>query len=97
MKVNIISVNQLRQNFALLKKAIERGESYILVYRSKPLAEIKPIQKKEEVGDNIEEKVQKVRQLAGGVRLGIKVSPRKLRQIFRTSYEKKDAILMLMF
>lgn len=35
-------MKQLRQQFGPMRKALERGESYLLMYRSKPLAVIQP-------------------------------------------------------
>jgi hypothetical protein len=37
-----ISMKQLRQKFGPVRKALERGEKFLLMYRSKPLAVIRP-------------------------------------------------------
>lgn len=38
-----ISVKELRTNFPKVKKALERGVNYTLIYRSKPIAQIRPL------------------------------------------------------
>ncbi len=43
MEPNTISVKQLRNNFPAVLKALEKGLCYTLIYRSKPVAQIKPI------------------------------------------------------
>lgn len=43
MSLNIISTKELRENFDQLLAAMADGQSLTLMYRSKPLAEIKPI------------------------------------------------------
>lgn len=40
-----ISTKELRENFSRVKTALENGQSLLLLYRSQPLAEIKPAQK----------------------------------------------------
>ena len=42
--MNIVSMKQLRQKFSPIRKAIDKGESFLLMYRSKPLAVIRPYQ-----------------------------------------------------
>lgn len=43
-----ISVKQLRNNFPRFIQAVQAGESYTLIYRSKPVAQIKPISASQE-------------------------------------------------
>jgi len=43
MQTQTISVKELRTNFPKIRKGLENGTSYTLIYRSKPIAEIKPI------------------------------------------------------
>ena len=43
-----ISVKELRNNFPEVIQAIQAGESYTLIYRSKPVAQIKPISSSQE-------------------------------------------------
>lgn len=40
--MKIVSMKQLRQNFEPLRKGLNRGESYMLMYRAKPLAVLRP-------------------------------------------------------
>lgn len=43
MDIQTISVKKLRENFPWVKEELEAGKQLTLVYRSKPLAELKPI------------------------------------------------------
>lgn len=43
MNTQTISTKELREDFAQVRAAMEAGQSLVLLYRSKPLAEIKPI------------------------------------------------------
>lgn len=49
----IISMKQLRENFAPIRKGLKRGEKYLLMYRSRPLAELVPFVEEvdEELGE----------------------------------------------
>ncbi|HCR81004.1 MAG: hypothetical protein UY47_C0003G0039 [Parcubacteria group bacterium GW2011_GWB1_49_7] len=40
--MKIISMKQLRQKFDPIRKGLERGETYLLMYRSKPLGVMRP-------------------------------------------------------
>lgn len=46
MKMQTISVKQLREEFWSVKDAMEDGQTLLLLYRSRPLAEIKPVHQK---------------------------------------------------
>lgn len=46
MNTNIVSMKQLRENFSAVKEQLEAGQELLLIYRSQPLAEIKPLFKK---------------------------------------------------
>jgi antitoxin (DNA-binding transcriptional repressor) of toxin-antitoxin stability system len=46
MKFQTISMKQLREDFWSVKEAMEGGQSLLLLYRSRPLAEIKPVRQK---------------------------------------------------
>ena len=43
MQLQTISVKELRINMPKIIKALEKGVDYTLIYRSKPVAHIKPI------------------------------------------------------
>ena len=43
MQTQTISVKELRNNFPKVIKALGKGMDYTLIYRSKPVAQIKPI------------------------------------------------------
>lgn len=40
--MHIISMKQLREQFEPIRDGLDRGESYLLMYRSKPLATLLP-------------------------------------------------------
>ena len=40
--MKIISMKQLRQKFDPIRKGLEHGETYLLMYRSKPLGVMRP-------------------------------------------------------
>lgn len=40
--MKIISMKQLRERFSPMRKGLDRGEEYLLMYRSKPLAIVRP-------------------------------------------------------
>lgn len=42
MQTQTISVKELRTNFPKIRKALEKGQSFSLIYRSKPVARIEP-------------------------------------------------------
>ena len=43
MAVQTISTKELRENFLQVKASLEAGQSIMLLYGSKPLAELKPV------------------------------------------------------
>jgi hypothetical protein len=40
--MKIVSMKQLRQRFDPIRKGLEKGETYLLMYRSKPLGVMRP-------------------------------------------------------
>jgi antitoxin (DNA-binding transcriptional repressor) of toxin-antitoxin stability system len=44
MAMHAISVKELRQRFPFVQSELKKGESFLLICKSKPIAEIKPIQ-----------------------------------------------------
>lgn len=48
MKIQTISTKELREDFSKVKAAMEAGRSLVLMYRSQPLAEIKPVKQKQQ-------------------------------------------------
>lgn len=40
-----VSMKELREDFGKVRRGLNRGEKYLLVYRSKVLAEIKPVKR----------------------------------------------------
>lgn len=88
MNINMISVKELRENFDKLKTDLEDGKSFILLYRSKPLAEIKPFKQKESDEMTISNKIALVKKLAGGIDIPIQLNPEDINKIVNTSYEE---------
>lgn len=43
MNVQTISTKDMRKDFSRVKQAMENGQTLLLLYRSQPLAEIKPV------------------------------------------------------
>lgn len=43
MAIQTISTKQLREDFGIVKDAMDDGQKLLLLYRSKPLAEIRPV------------------------------------------------------
>ncbi len=46
MTIQTISTKQMREDFSQVKDAMENGQPLLLLYRSRPLAEIKPVRQK---------------------------------------------------
>lgn len=92
MEMNIVSVKQLRENFGQIKEGIENGLSYLLIYRSQPLAEIRPVDKGKESPLSKEERIKrdvaKVEKLAGGLNLGRGLTPEEINRMIDAEYEK---------
>jgi len=91
--MNIISVKQLRENFGFLKSELEQGKSFLLMYRSRPLAQLKPVKQKKfpSTQAQIKKNLELVKRLAGGIRLGKfakEVTPEKINELLDSRYEK---------
>jgi antitoxin (DNA-binding transcriptional repressor) of toxin-antitoxin stability system len=42
--MHAISVKQLREKFPFVRSELEKGESFLIIHKSKPIAELKPIE-----------------------------------------------------
>ena len=84
--MNIISMKQLREDFSSVKQRLETGEELLLIYRSQPLAEIKPVKKKKALQKKDYTKI--IEKLAGGFKLGANLTPKKLNKIYDKQYEE---------
>lgn len=42
--MHAISVKELRQKFPTVRNELKKGESFLIIYKSKPIAELKPIE-----------------------------------------------------
>ncbi len=78
----------MRENFLSFKQRIEKGDRFLLIYRSKPLAEIKPVKEAQSKssGRQVKNNLKKLDGLVGKVSLGINLSPKKLKQLYEKSY-----------
>jgi len=90
MDINTISVKQLRENFDQLKIGLEEGLSYLLIYRSEPLAEIRPVVAKHIAakGKTKEQMFKIVDKLSGGLKLGKNFTPVLINKILDKRYEE---------
>lgn len=41
--MHAISVKELRQKFPFVRSELKKGESFLIIHKSKPIAELKPI------------------------------------------------------
>lgn len=46
MNIQTISTKTMREDFSQVRDAMENGQPLLLLYRSRPLAEIKPVRQK---------------------------------------------------
>lgn len=46
MELQAISVKNLRENFPKVREGLKNGFPYLLIYRSEPIAEIRPLRKR---------------------------------------------------
>lgn len=78
-----ISTTQLRENFRQLKDGLAAGESYTLIHRSQPIAQIKPYGgevygeqfKEATLKEKTKKKAALVKKLSGGFDLGKGLTP----------------------
>ena len=47
-----ISVKELRHNFGTVRQELENGTSFIIIYRSTPICELRPLQKTGDIPRN---------------------------------------------
>ncbi len=84
MPVNqTISTKELRENFDFVRSVLASGQSLTLIYRSKPIARLKPIESAVHSG------AVSIRRLAGGVKLKTQLKPKELNRLYnRSLYDK---------
>ncbi len=97
--MKMISVKQLRQNFVEVKEAVEEGENFILLYRSKPIAQIKPykssnIEVKSEKKERIRRNLKKLRKHAGSISIKSNFSPQKINKLIEESYNEETSKML---
>lgn len=86
--MNIISMKQLREDFSAIKQRLQAGEELLLIYRSQPLAEIRPIKKRKKEAFKKRDYAKIIEKLAGGFKLGVNLTPEKLSKIYDKQYEE---------
>jgi len=81
--MQIISTKQLRNEFENVRSLLEEGESILLIHRSQPLARIEPIEKR------LSKKrlLNQLKKIAGGLKLGRDLTPKKISRILNKRYE----------
>ena len=85
--MNIISMKQLREDFSSVKQRLQAGEELLLIYRSQPLAKIRPVGKRKKTLKK-KDYVKIIEKLAGGFKLGANLTPEKLNKIYDKQYEE---------
>lgn len=91
MKIQIISVKQLRENLPKIREGLRKNQVYLLIYRSRPFARLEPVEK--DLGWEEEKSFSKsdlslVDKLSGGLRLGKSLTPAKINKVLDQRYEK---------
>lgn len=80
MDTIFISTKELRQKFPEIKKKLNKGVSFVLIYRSKPLATISPYKQKTKLALN---------KIAGGFRLQDKIKQKITPEFINKLSEKR--------
>ena len=83
----MISVKQLRENFDQVKKDLENGKSFVLLYRSRPLAELKPYNISVKQDRTVEEKKALIKKLSGSMPTEKEITLDDINSILDKSYE----------
>jgi antitoxin (DNA-binding transcriptional repressor) of toxin-antitoxin stability system len=80
--MKMISTKQLREDFGIVKSAMEAGESLVLLYRSTPLAKIQPITVKKKKKTDVVENLAKLKKISGGIKAEVSLSPDELNRLY---------------
>ncbi len=84
----LIPLTFFRRNAGeVLAKLQEMGE-LVVTRDGKPIARLSSIQDTTRQKKNIEADLEKLKRFAGGLHLGIKMSPKQLNKLIEKSYEK---------
>ena len=81
-------MKQIRESFPDIRQRLEAGEELLLIYRSQPLAEIKPVKKGKKKISRKRNYGKLIEKLAGGFELGVDLTPDKLNKIYDQQYGK---------
>jgi len=96
MNINTVSMKELREDFASVKERIEEGEELLLIYRSKPLIQMKPAKQyrkktkksKKKKEQTIEEKLELIEKLSGGIKSDFQWTPDELNKLYDKQYKE---------
>ena len=81
--MQIISTKQLREDFEGVRNLLAEGQSVLLIYRSRPIARIEPVEKR----PSRKKLLSQARKIAGGLKLGRDLTPKKISKILDKRYE----------
>lgn len=77
MQTQPVSMKQLRENFSYVKSELEKGNSFTLIYRSQPIADIRPSgwqKPAQEQKQRVKKNTWRVEDFAGGFSFSSKIS-----------------------
>lgn len=57
--IHPISVKELRAKLPFVRKQLKKGQSFMIIYQSMPIAELKPIQKTKYFKEKIDKGIEK--------------------------------------
>jgi len=55
-----ISVKELRENLPMVRRQLKKGNSFLVIYQSKPLAKLTPVKEEINLEEAMDEDVEKV-------------------------------------
>lgn len=85
-----INVKELRENFPEVRTKLGLGTKFKLTYRNKPLAMIKPIRNQKTKKELIAERIKKVNELAGSLKIpgNVSLTAEEMDNIADEQYER---------
>ena len=86
MQPQIISVNQLRQNFPYIQSQLQEGVSFALIHRSKLIANLTPTKKKKK-RQSLKHKLTYIDQISGSLNYP-KLTIKLINQIINNRYDQ---------
>lgn len=58
--MNAISVKELREKLPFVRSELKKGTSFLVIYKSKPIAELKPVKQIPETGNEDFKDIEKI-------------------------------------